>query len=210
MRMAKATPLLLLCIACGPRYTSAALGQYPDFQPFMTRPPTSSGRVEPSYHVELTRQAFVALIAITPPAGGYEDRPVVFNVLYPLYDTDRLMFAPGEHRLVPRRNVLMEPRNCADDEKPALDGCRRSLRLLPGLLQGRPPGAPTHYLLITADDFLDPFELADELYFRALGDDALRAALQQANTERAASLIERVLLDRRGTPLWAALYVVTR
>jgi hypothetical protein len=210
MRVLPVTPLMLLCIACGPRYSSAALGQYPEFQPFMTRPPPASTRIEPTYDVELTRQAFVSLIAITPPAGGYEDRPVVFTALYPLYDTDRLMFPPGEHRLRSRRSILMEPRNCADDEKPALDGCRRSLRLLPGLLQGRPPGAPTHYLLITADEFVDPFELADELYFRALTDDALRTALLEGDTDGAAALIERALLDRRGTPLWAALYVVTR
>jgi hypothetical protein len=200
--------LLLLCTACAPRYGTAALGQYEEYRPFMTRPPAATLN-EAAYDIELTRQAFVSVIAIVPPAGGYEERPVYFQALYPRYDTDRMMFPAGKHRLRSPRTLLMEPRNCADDEKPALDGCRRAVQLLPGMLRPRPP-APSHYLLITADEFVDPYEVADDLYFKAMDDEELKLALQSDDTDKAAALLERALLDRRGSPLWAAFYLMVR
>src|SRR5688500_8631722 len=128
MRLPYAT-LVLLSIACAPRYSTAALGNYNEFEPFMTSPPMMPLRVESTYDVEIKRQAFVTLIAIVPPAGGYEDRPVVFSALYPLYDTDKLQFAPGRHRLRPHRTELTIPPNCSSAERPALEGCRRVTQL---------------------------------------------------------------------------------
>lgn len=191
---------LVLAGACATRYSTAALGQYEQFEPFLM--------FRHGQDVEITRPAYIAIITITPPASGYEDRPLLFDVVYPRYETDRLHFSAGRHRLVSRATRLMDPPGCASDEKPALDGCRR--RLIPGLSAGRPPAGLSHYLLLAADEFVDPYTLADDLFYTALEEQALDDALRSAGVERAAAALERTLLDRRGSPLWAALYVVAR
>ena len=198
----------LLATACAPRRYSAALGNYDAFQPYAMLRSTS-------YDIELARAAHVAIIAITPPAPGYNERPVLFRPLYPLWDTDRTQFTAGKHRVTPRRQTLRDPVNCRGSEKPTLRGCRRAAYLYPGA--GVPGEVNSiysvdlgHYLVIASEDYLDAFTLADELFDMVLDRSELAEALKTRKGEMAAADLERALLDRPGSPLWGALYVAGR
>ena len=210
-RTALLTALVFATLAsasCATRYSSAALGQYEEFQPFIWLRNTQDNRAR--YELEITRPAFVSILTVSPPAGGFEDRPVMFDVVYPRYDTDPVEFTAGRHQLITRVTPLMPPRNCGYDEPPTLGGCRRPQYQLPGMRAGRPPTGPPHYLVIAADEFVDPYTLADELHYVAMEQPELGDALRSGTIESASALLERVLLDRRGTPFWAGLYIVSR
>jgi hypothetical protein len=192
--------------ACGARYSTAALGQYESYEPFAVVGPSS-------IRLELARPAHVAIIAVLAPAPGFGSAPVLFTPLYPVYETDRTHFTAGEHRLLPRRVSLIEPQVCRRTETPSLAGCRRAQHLLPGVPNPFRQAYPLdrqHYIVLVADEFIDPYAVAEELYVSVLDEQSVAELLKARDAPAAASELERVLLDRRGSPLWAGLYVTNR
>lgn len=196
---------LLGSAGCAPRYYSAALGSYDEFRPY--------ARLRSTWiELELGRAAYVAIIGILTPAPGYPERPVLFQPIYPLWDTDSTHFAAGRHRVVSRRRTLRNPVNCREQHKPTLSGCRRPPYLHPGAGSHVDVGAiyspdPTHYFVFASEEFVDPFTLADDLFELAYERDELTAALKRRSGPTAATDLERALLDRPGSPIWGALYV---
>ena len=69
---------------------------------------------------------------------------------------------------------------------------------------------PSHYFVIASEEFVDPYTLADDLFELAFERDELAAALKRGKVQEAATDLERALLDRPGSPIWAALYVSGR
>jgi hypothetical protein len=208
MRRTALVSICALLTACASRHYSAALGNYDHFQPYAALRSTS-------YDIEIARSAYVVIIGITPPSAGYSDRPVLFRPLYPLWDTDRTQFPAGKHRVSPRRQTLRDPMNCRSDETPSLSGCRRAFYLYPGAGTSSEIGGIYsidygHYLVIASEEFIDPFQLADELFEMAFERKELAEALKTRKGEVAAGDVERALLDRPGTPIWGALYVAGR
>lgn len=207
-------PLVLLLLAlsiapaaCATRYTSAALGQYERFEPYARLRSTS-------IDLELSRAAYVAVIAIRAPSPGFRDRPILFRPLYPIYPTDSVHFSAGRHRLIPRRISVIEPLNCRGNETPSIDGCRRPPHLYPGVggpgdVGGAYGSGLAHYIVIASEEFVDPYTLADELFNIALERPELASALRLLNAQASAPLLERALLDRPGTPIWGAFYVAS-
>jgi hypothetical protein len=199
--------LAVLPVGCTTRYTTAALGQYDRFEPY--------ARVRNmSIDLELARAAYVVIIAIRTPSPGFQDRPILFRPLYPLYPTDEVRFPAGRHRLVARRVTLNEPLNCRRDEQPTLSGCRRPPHLYPGVggpgdVGGAYASTLAHYIVIASEEFIDPFTLADELFLVTLERPELSQLLRTHDAERSAPQLERALLDRPGTPMWGAFYVAS-
>jgi hypothetical protein len=198
---------LALPVACATRYQSAALGQYERFEPY-------ARLRNVSIDLELSRDAYIAIIAIRAPSPGFRDRPVLYRPLYPLYPTDPVRFAAGRHRLVARRTTLVDPLNCRRDEVPTLDGCRRPAHLYPGV--GGPGDVGTvysstlaHYIVIASEEYIDPFTLADELFNTTLERPELASVLRRLDANASAQLLEQALLDRPGTPIWGAFYVTS-
>jgi hypothetical protein len=196
---------VLLLTSCSVHFSSAALGNYATYEPFATTDRTS-------VLVELTREAHVAVVGVRTPQPGYDEAPVLFDVMYPVFDTDRTRFGPGRHRLTSRRQSMRVPRGCRDMEVPTLAGCRRTV--LPGLralnIGQVYPRDRQHYIVVVADEVVDPYTLADALYFAALDDETLTELLKRRDAEPAADALERVLLDQPLAPGWAGLYVTNR
>jgi hypothetical protein len=208
MRRLIATLALLASVGCAAGFYSAALGNYDEFQPYARLRATS-------LDLELARDAYVAVIGITTPAPGYSERPVLFQPIYPQWDTDETHFRAGRHRIVSRRQTLRDPVNCRHDQKPTLSGCRRAPYLYPGAGShveiGRVYVAdPSHYVVIASEEFVDPYTLADDLFELAFEREELGDALKARTAETAATDLERALLDRPGSPIWGALYVSGR
>ena len=199
---------LLGSAGCALRYYSAALGNYDEFRPDARLRATS-------LDVELARPAYVAVIGITTPGPGYQERPVLFEPIYPRWDTDETHFAAGRHHIVSRRQTLRDPANCRDDQKPTLSGCRRAPHLYPGVgshieVDGIYVADPGHYMVIASEDFVDPYTLADDLFEVAFEREEFAAALKTDRAQTAANNLERALLDRPGSFVWSALYVSGR
>jgi hypothetical protein len=194
--------------ACAPTYTSAGLGRYDVFQPF--------ARMDGGYiALELARAGYVAVINVVLPQPAFRERPVLFIAEYPLWPTDDRHFTAGRHRLRARRETVRVPRMCGGNQMPTIDGCRRVYEMLPGvrsladydrsrgLLRG-------HYIVMVADEPIDPFTIAEELFHLALDRPDLTRRLRELDAELAAAALEEALLDRPGSPYWAALYVAAR
>jgi hypothetical protein len=197
--------LLATSVACAPQYATIAMGQYADFQPY-ARVYTNT------IDIELARPAYVAVIRITTPGPGYNERPVLFQPIYPRYETDETHFGAGRHRVTPRRTSLIDPRNCREAEKPSLDGCRRALYMLPGVGSPGEIGTayvsdPSHYFVVASEEFVDPYALAEDLFEMAFDRLELSAALKTGRATIAGTELERALLDRPGSPIWGAFYV---
>lgn len=210
-RVLTLAPILAFLVGgCAPTYTSAGLGRYDVYRPFARM----DGR---AIELELDRTAWVAVVNVIPPNPAYRDRPILFEAVYPYYPTDQRHFEAGRHRLIPRRESVREPVGCRLEEVPTIDGCRRRFDMLPGvrLEEG---GAYSrsysiragHYIALVADRPIDPYTLAEELYYLAFDRPELTRVLREMNAELAAAELERALLDRPGTPNWAALYVAAR
>jgi hypothetical protein len=183
-----------------------ALGQYDEFAPYAVL----RGR---TVDLELARTAHVAVLAVRTPTTEYSERPVVFTVLYPRFDTDRTQFGPGRHRLTPRRQTLQEPPNCRVEQRPSLTGCRRAeFRYIgTGITMGQAYlPEEMQYLVIASEEFVDPYTLADDLYLTATDDEALSLALRRRDANASERELERALLDRPGSPLWGAFYAAMR
>ncbi|CAN5716100.1 hypothetical protein BH23GEM9_BH23GEM9_35740 [soil metagenome] len=197
------TPLLLG--GCAVKYSTAALGDYAAYEPFATMNRST-------VWLEVNRDAHVAVLAVRTPMPGYDTAPVLFDVMYPVYETDRTHFRAGKHVLLPRQTSMQLPPQCRESEVPALAGCRRRLR--PGLrgldVRDAYQRDVNHYIVIVADEFIDPYTLADELFYAVFEDDEVADLLKARDAETAAASLERVLLDRRMAPGWAGLYVTNR
>jgi hypothetical protein len=194
--------------ACAPRYSTAGLGQYAEFQPYAVLRGNS-------IYLELSRAAHVSIIGIGLPNSFYDELPVVYGALYPQYVTDATRFEAGRHRLLSRAPHQVRPMNCRQDERPALDGCRRPFHLLPGVSGVADDRAAYRlggggYLVIASAEFIDPFTLAEELFYATLEHPEIAQSLRSGDADATAHELERVLLDRPGSFEWAAMYVTSR
>ena len=206
MKRVPALLVLLASVACASTQRSAGLGSYDEFRPYATL------RSFTVADLELSRPAYVAIVGITIPAPGYAERPVVFQPIYPRWDTDKTHFAAGRHRIVSARRTLRDPANCRGTEKPTLSGCRKRLYQYPEAGAHNEVGRiyvadAGHYVVIASEEFVDPYLLAEDLFFLAFEREELAAALKSRKVHEAASDLERALSDRPGSPIWGALYV---
>lgn len=210
-RLLALTATLTLALAgCAPTYTSAGIGRYDVFRPFAKL----DGR---AIELELERAAYVAVVNVVPPSPSFRDRPILFEAVYPYYPSDQRRFEAGRHRLIPRRETVREPMGCGMEEIPTIDGCRRRFDMLPGVNMEAGRAYPRsysiragHYIALVADRPIDPYTLAEELYYLAFERPELSRVLREMNADLAAAELERALLDRPGTPNWAAIYVAAR
>jgi hypothetical protein len=199
--------LALLIPACaGTRYGTAALGNYDAYEPFATM---NRGLVT----VEIAREAHLAVVSVQVPRPGYETAPVIFDVVYPHSSADRTLFPPGRHRMSPRPVARRAFRECEALEKPSLDGCRR--RILPGLRtvdneRMYQPASEHHVIVVAADQPVDPYTLAEALYFAALENEVLAGALRRRDAPAARAILERTLLDQNLATGWAGVYLTSR
>jgi hypothetical protein len=213
MRLHRLVQCAVLCVmlaltSCVPRFTSVGLGRYDEFQPYAR----SGGR---GVDLELARAGHVAVISVILPRPAFADRPVLFAAVYPYYDTDQRYFEAGQHRLLPRRETVRVPLTCGSQQTPTLEGCRRAYDMLPGVRTlseyitdyGIRGG---HYIVFVADEPVDPYTLAEQLFYMAFDRPELTRLLRQLDAPAAAAELENALLDRPGTPRWAALYVAAR
>lgn len=199
-----AVALVLITAGCAPSYSSAALGQYELYQPY-------ARQVRDAFDVELTRAGYVAVIEVLTPTPTHRDLPVLFRASYPEFPTDQHEFPAGDHQLRSRQTTFIQPRNCGRTELPAIDGCRRDLRMLPGVHSlGEYRVGVHHYIAIVADEPVDPFTIAEELFYIALENPLLSRQLKELDADLAAASLEQALLDRPGTANWAAHYVTAR
>jgi hypothetical protein len=205
--------LLLVCalpeiMACAPKFSSAALGRYDEYQPFARQ----RGR---AIELELARGGYVAVVNVLTPNPAFRDRPILFEAAYPLWDTDRREYPAGRHSLLPRRETVRIPLRCGLEQVPTLSGCRREFTMLPGIRTlgeyrmgyGIRNG---HYIVMVADYPIDPFTLAEELFYLTLDRPEMKQLFMALDADTAADGLERMLLDRPGTSNWAALYVAAR
>jgi hypothetical protein len=190
----------------GTTWGTAPLGTYDDYRPHATM----SGRL---VTVEMEREAHVAVIGVRAPRPGYESAPVFFEVKYPYTSVDRTRFPAGRHRMSPRPASPRAYRECETLEKPTIDGCRR--RVLPGMRtvdDARVYPGPTdqHIIVVVADEPIDPYTLADALYFAAFENATLAAAFRLRDAPAAKAILERTLLDQKIATGWAGVYLTSR
>jgi hypothetical protein len=182
---------------CGAARPGVGFGAYDRYQPVL----------EATHQdITLASQANVMVLIIQTPTE--RQRPVLFSVQYPLYDTDQLQFAAGRHRLAPRLRTAAAPPRCGPGAAPTLSGCRPYLPDYPGVQLPSLSGyyATSARLLIASDEAHDPFPLAEFLIARARTDTALKEALLDDDPARAQAELERALRDRFGATGWAAYY----
>lgn len=158
--------------------------------------------------VDLHRPAYVVALNISYPATPTSNRPVIVQARYPRRDTDEKHFGPGRHRLTSRSRFAQEPLNCRDNEIPRLDGCRRPLHLLPGASdwagQSLTSDPVRHALLIIVSHaFIDPYPLAEHLYYELLRDWQRAGRLRDADAEGLAEELRPLLRDRLGERGWS-------
>jgi hypothetical protein len=200
--------LLILGVAavcgggCAARYGTLALGQYELFAPFadLTR-----GRRE----VELTRPGYVAILDIRPfdPAYRPPQDYVTFRAIFPLTVHDSTYFPAGTHAL--RYNSVTETMRvlCADVEVPSIDGCRE-YRGGPSSIISGPVPTSTHYLIIVAEEYVDPFTVAFHLNETVRASDTFAVALHRRDVQAVAEEISAGIADVPGLRGWSGYYAV--
>lgn len=195
---------LFALTACAPTFTSAALGRSDFFAPHATM----RGR---TVQLELAQRAHVAVVQVLTPTPGNQDRPVLFVPLYPRFETDQREFEPGTHRLAAREETFRQDWVCGDTQSPTMDGCRRDYRYLPGVRSlAEYHDGYTHFITLVSDQPIDPYALAEELFYMAFDDPRLAQQFRDVDAEAAAATLEQALLDRPGSANWAAHYVAGR
>jgi hypothetical protein len=160
--------------------------------------------------VELGQPAYVLALGVTYPSAEEPGRPVTFDAQYPRFPTDARHFDAGQHRLKARQRPPFWPMNCGRDEVPTIDGCRRPLHLLPGIsgyVAARHPRSAV--LIIASAEFVDPFTLAEELYWELMRDWQRTQRLIGADVEVLTEEIEPLLVRTLGRDGWAASFGVT-
>jgi hypothetical protein len=178
------------------------LGPAPDFAPTFARSAPLT--------IELARPAYVLALRVHYPSASEPGRPVTFQAQYPAYPTDPTRFEAGRHRLVARQRSGFWPMGCRSEEEPTIDGCRRPVSLLPGFSNfvsaRHPRGA---LLVITSDTFVDPFPLAERLYWELQRDWQRTSRLVEADAATLREEMEPLLLRALGRSGWAASFGVT-
>jgi hypothetical protein len=200
--------LLVLCAVlpsagCTSRQLLTPLGQHQEY------PAASLPRTGTSF-VDLEQPAYVAMIGVSSGNPHFPDVPVVFTARYPLWNTDRLHFDAGRHRLRPQRRTAILPMNCSREQQPSLHGCRRPPALLPGIRYYDPQnyrGGVGYVIIITSDAFIDPFPLAEDLYYEALMDHEMVVLLRDNDLEASAHALDVVLERRLAGRVWSAQLV---
>jgi hypothetical protein len=176
----------------------------------MVPEPVTVARLSP-FVVELEDSSYVAVLWMTYPDTDEPGRPITFSGRYPLYPTDQLSFASGRHRLISRRREDRDPYDCEANETPSLAGCRRPLHLLPGANQYIATRTPlTASVVIASQDYIDPYALAEDLYWALMKDSQRAQRLVGADIETVAAELQPVLLEMLGLRDWSASFATGR
>ena len=201
----RSAPLLCAWIvsACAATHPPVQLGQYEAFQPIY-----HEGRMR----FELARPAYVSIIAVREPWEP-EAGPLIFEVLYPRYETDRLEFEAGRHNPVSRLVGNRVPINCPVAVKPTLRTCRPALHVYPQVRGGsnwRKDYPGQHYLLVASDRFIDPYELAWELFFYAFENEEVGQLLREEKPFEAARRLEQAIAGLPEARAWAGYMLISK
>jgi hypothetical protein len=190
--------IALLATACGGARPGVGLGAYDRFGPVLA--PSDQD-------IELAADAHVIVLTVQTP--NEVTRPILVSVTYPRYDTDRLEFTAGRHRLESRQRTAAAPARCVGTE-PTLSGCRPHLPDYPGVQV--PASTLTGYyypagrIMIASEEALDPFTMAEFFIVRMRTDPDLAAAMRVGESETVQLHLTRVLRERLGPTGWAAYY----
>jgi hypothetical protein len=187
---------------CAARYGTLALGQYELFSPFAD---LARGRRE----VELSRPGYVAVLDIAPldPAYRAPQNYQTFRPIFPLTVHDSTRFPAGAHvlRYFPVTETMRVL--CSDADVPSIDGCRASRDGPTTTVRGSVP-ASTHYLVVVAESYIDPYTLAYHLDERLLVSDTFAGALHRRDTEAVDREITLAIAEAPDLGGWAAFYAV--
>lgn len=192
---------LVMLFGCATRYGTQALGQYDLFSPF-------ADLTRGSRDVEITRAGHIAIIDIHPlnPSFAMPRDHRTFRALYPATEQDSTYYAAGTHRIRHTPTVGVNRPRCEDGAIPSMTGCREDLQLAERT-SGQIPSS-NHYLLIVAEEFIDPYTVAFHLNEAVITNELLMPALFERDAPAAAEEIARVIADVPGLGVWSGYYVV--
>lgn len=190
--------------ACTTGFAFHAVGQYDRFSPYAD---LTGGRRT----VEIERAGHVAVIDISAldPAYAPPFEHLTFTALYPLTQRDRTYFPAGTHRLSHEPTTELMRRFCDGIQIPTIDGCRLG-RQDASRRVGGSIAPSTHYLVLVADEFIDPYTVSYYLNERLELSETLATALYRRNTQDAAAEIGETVADVPGLSAWSGYYVATR
>jgi hypothetical protein len=196
-----ALPLTLLLAACATRYGTQGIGQYDLYSPYADL--TRGAR-----EVELTRGGHIAILDIFPlnPAYTMPRDHRTFRALFPATERDSTYYAAGTHRVRHALTVAPNRPRCEDGVVPSMTGCRQDLSL-----SQRTSGqiaTTNHYLLLVAEEPIDPYTVAFHLNEAILTNELLMPALFERDASAAAQEIAKVIADLPGLSAWSGYYVV--
>jgi hypothetical protein len=193
--------VLVLLTACSVRYGTQALGQYELFSPYADL--TRGAR-----EVELTRAGHIAIIDIEPfnPAYTLPRDYRTFRALFPLTERDSTYYPAGKHRVRHALTVAPNRPRCEVADVPSMSGCREDLAL--SARTGGQIGTTSHYLLLVAEEPIDPYTVAFLLNEAVLLNELLAPALFERDAAAAAMELSRAIADMPGLSAWSGYYVV--
>lgn len=205
MRVRNRVVLGVACVAlagCATHYQTLALGQYDRFSPFAD---LTTGRRE----IELSRPGYVAVLGIDALDPRYRAplNHVTFDAIYPRTRYDSTYFPAGTHRLRYYPTTETMPVLCSDLDVPTIDGCRAS-RGGPRTIVRGPVPTSSHYLVVAAEDFIDPYTLAFYLNERLLISDTFAVSLFRRDAGEVAEEITAAMAEVPGLRGWSAYYAV--
>jgi hypothetical protein len=192
---------LVMLGGCATRYGTQALGQYDLFSPY-------ADLTRGSREVEITRPGHVAIIDIFPvnPAYVMPRDHRTFRALFPVTERDSTHYPAGSHRVRHALTVAANRPRCEDGMIPSITGCREDL-VLSERTSGQIPSS-NHYLVLVAEEFIDPYTVAFHLNEAILTNELLMPALFERDAAAAAAEIGRVIADVPGLGGWSGYYVV--
>jgi len=212
MKMLRNLTLLLCALALplqgcttGPRFVQR-IGPAETFEPILNAG-SSASRVR----VDIAEPGYVSALSVSVPL--LENRwPVLFTAGYPRFPTDPRWLEAGRHNLRPRNRSAILPMECRPEQQPTLEGCRRPLELLPGVRQMAGTNIPIEgrsgVLMIVSDTFIDPFLLAEQLYWEVLGDWTRDSGLREADAAELPLAMEALLEKVLGRSGWSAVFEI--
>ena len=156
--------------------------------------------------ISVAAPAHVIVIQVMAPQVD-DGRPLLFQVDYPRFDGDPLEFQPGRHRLNSRQRSAAAPARCEAGQSPTFRTCRPTLTTYPGV--GGIPSlsqfyTPAGYIMITNNQFVDPYSMADQLFNRVRARPAFSAAIRDNNAAAVQTELQAVLAGLGGD--WSATF----